>query len=129
MSQSDRTDEFSFELRPSEIHGVGVFIRHFVVEGIRLDLWGDENVYRKVDEVVEHHQKELIERHGVNGYYPMFMNRMGIGWYLNHSKHPNVESRADDNVYSLRPLRNGEELTIDYGTLEAVERIPYHGRI
>lgn len=117
---ANRTDEFSFELQPSDIHGVGVFARHFIEAGVRLDLWGDENTYRRIDNVERPFQAELIDRYGVDGFYPMFMNRLAIGWYLNHSANPNCESRADDHIYTKVPIVKGTELTINYETLKEV---------
>jgi SET domain-containing protein len=37
---------------------------------------------------------------------------MSIGWYLNHSKNPNVD--VSSNFRAIRKIRRGEELTIDY---------------
>jgi SET domain-containing protein len=36
--------------------------------------------------------------------------------FINHSCHPNTEFDGQDNIRAKRDIRNGEELTIDYGT-------------
>jgi Proteins containing SET domain len=41
-------------------------------------------------------------------------HRMSIGWYTNHSKQPNVETRT---WKALRDIKKGEEITIDYDAL------------
>jgi hypothetical protein len=42
---------------------------------------------------------------------------MPIGWYLNHSKDPNA-AHEDFLYYASRDIRAGEEILIDYETLE-----------
>jgi SET domain-containing protein len=37
-------------------------------------------------------------------------------WYLNHSKKPNMAADENYDFYSLRRIKNGEELTVDYDT-------------
>lgn len=38
------------------------------------------------------------------------------GWYVNHSCDPNCLIRGAREVVTRRPIRRGEELTIDYST-------------
>ena len=45
---------------------------------------------------------------------------MEIGWYLNHSKTPNAYHRNYE-YYALRDIKTGEEITVDYNTLEEPE--------
>lgn len=107
-------------LKPSPIEGVGVFIVRAIKPGTILDLWGNEPTYSRPLEEVQ--DDPLVMRFGViwDGlvYFPPRFNRMAIAWYLNHSDLPNVESREDDQIYSLYAIKPGEELTIDYRTLE-----------
>lgn len=44
-------------------------------------------------------------------FRPKF-NRILGGWYLSHSESPNAQWRAEDQMYSRRNIRAGEELTI-----------------
>lgn len=53
---------------------------------------------------------------------------LGMGSLFNHSEHPNVSyevTRSDQCIYfiSLRPIKAGEELTIDYGK-DYIENTP-----
>jgi SET domain-containing protein len=43
---------------------------------------------------------------------------MEIGWYLNHSDDPNVYHDEQYFYYSLKDIKAGEELFIDYSSLE-----------
>jgi hypothetical protein len=54
----------------------------------------------------------------VNGDFvaPADFNRMTIAWYLNHSDDPNIVSDATATFAAARPIRKGEELTVDYTT-------------
>ena len=48
-----------------------------------------------------------IPSHGLNGN--------DISFYLNHSRKPNVLSKkGDENFLTLRKIKNGEELFLDY---------------
>lgn len=111
------TNEFSFELRPSQIHGVGVFARHKINQGAILCIWGDEPA--AIETKMEN---SLIARHCVkwNGsvWRPPCMSRMAIGWYLNHSETPNAEILRDDVVVAARTIESGEEILINYGVFE-----------
>jgi hypothetical protein len=119
---ADETTHTSFVLRPSSIEGVGVHATHDIAVNVQLDLWGDEKENCCSLSEIDVDSAELIRRYGVvvDGavWFPPRFNRMAIGWYLNHSDSPNVEWRMDDQMYSLRPISAGEELTIDYRLLE-----------
>lgn len=47
------------------------------------------------------------------------LNSIGVAWYLNHSKKPNMKEH-DGDFYSIRKIKAGEELTVDYGTYGAL---------
>ncbi len=40
-------------------------------------------------------------------------------WYLNLSKKPNMAADESYDFYSLRMIKKGEELTVDYDTYAA----------
>jgi SET domain-containing protein len=47
---------------------------------------------------------------------------MSIGWYINHSDAPNLEERLEETTwryYATRAIAKGEEVTMDYRTLDA----------
>jgi len=43
---------------------------------------------------------------------------MGVWWFINHSSEPNIVYLGND-IVAARDLAAGEELTIDYRTLDA----------
>lgn len=55
---------------------------------------------------------------------PPNLNMLSVGWYLNHSDHPNVEADEDARFRTLRKIRKGEELTADYRTF-VDEALPF----
>ena len=63
--------------------------------------------------------KKLYEDFAIitNGKYgcPSSFNRLTVSWYLNDSDDPNVRVDVDDdyNLWALRDIKEGEELTID----------------
>lgn len=126
-----RTSHISFVIRPSSIEGVGVHATHDIEANVQLDLWGDEEEHCCPISEIDVESAELITRYGVvlDGvvWFPPRFNRMAIGWYLNHSESPNVEWRADDQMYSLKPITAGEELTIDYRLLEPTTALNFAG--
>lgn len=57
-----------------------------------------------------------IPNHGLNGN--------DISFYLNHSPKPNVVSKEDSQSFAtLRKIKKGEELSIDYRTYDPEDKI------
>src|SRR5262245_30735018 len=112
------TNEFSFILKPSE-HGVGVFAAHDIKEGTYLRLFpenGPPPHDRNVTAVAEVFRSYCMSR-GTVMTCPNDFGHMAIGWYLNHSKTPNAYHIQYD-YYSNRDIKAGDEITIDYNSLE-----------
>ncbi len=122
----DKTTEFSFILKPAE-HGVGVFAVHDIKMETHLRLFGDKtgtsdaSVTRKKKDVLEFFKQYCIDR-GEILQCPKDFGHMEIGWYMNHSKTFNAYHR-NYNYYALRDIETGEEITIDYNTLEEPEEL------
>lgn len=98
-------------LKPSRIHGVGVFTTTAIRKGENVALFarGDWIFLKRC---TGYQRRYCTPAPG--GYYlPRDFNRMSIGWYLNHSARPNVDARKLA-WRALRYIRPGEELTIDY---------------
>ncbi len=124
----DRTDEFSFILKPSE-HGVGVYATHAIQKGAHLRLFVDE-------ETTKHESRELEKGKVPEAFWGHCLDRgdtmicppdfgaLPIGWYVNHSSEPNIEPGPNSNKhrryrwYALRDIQEGEEILIDYSDLE-----------
>lgn len=118
----EKTSEFSFILKASE-HGVGVFAAQPIEKGAYLRLFGDnetddlESLSRPKEEVPASFQEYCIDR-GDTLICPQDFGHMHLGWYLNHSKNPNAARDADLKWYALRDIALGEEIVIDYNSLE-----------
>lgn len=114
-------------IRPSKIHGVGVFAIRDIPKGTRIFPEDEtELVWQKksalgLDELPEeirrlYDQFCLITAKGETYGCPKNFNLMTVAWYLNHSKTPNVGCSKDYTFFALRDIRMGEELTADYHT-------------
>lgn len=118
------TDEYSFVLQPSE-HGVGVFTTHDIASGTFLRLFGDENEFehrvRRLpkSEVPEKLHGYCMDR-GDTLIAPLDFGEMPVGWYLNHSKGANA-THKDFKWYAGRDIAEGEEILIDYNSLDEPE--------
>ncbi len=106
-------------LKPSTIHGVGVFAIRNIKKGTLLFDSSEEIVW--VDErEIPHLSKTLRELYEdfciiKNGKYgcPANFNNLTMAWYLNDSREPNVMVDEDYNMWAIRDIVEGEELTID----------------
>jgi uncharacterized protein len=116
-------DDVYVRLRPSGIHGIGVFAIRDIPEGT--DVFGadDRPLVRVPAEPVHDlpaDMRELYEDFCVleHGEYwcPRSFNDLTISWYLNHSETPNVHSIEGLKFVAARHIRRGEELTADYRT-------------
>ncbi len=120
----NQTTEFSFVLKPVK-YGVGIYATHDIKEGSYLRLFGDENkdrrasVIRDKKDVPKDFVPYCIDR-GEKIACPKDFGCMEIGWYLNHSKSPNAFHR-NYSYYALRDIKTGEEIVIDYNSLEEPE--------
>ena len=116
-------------LKPSKIEGVGVFAIRDIPQGInplpenKQQTWItlDEKELKQVPKevlelidsffVIEKNKQVEIPEQGLNG--------MDISFFLNHSKHPNMKTKDQGyNFITLRKIKKGEELTVDYGTYD-----------
>ena len=117
-------------LRPSPIHGIGVYAIQEIPQGIdpfRTMIPMDESVILVSPEEMVNlpspvrtmvtdffHTNEM-------GHYPVLrngLNAMTISFYLNHSKTPNLDLVPEGHDYygfrTNRIIHPGEELLIDY---------------
>ncbi len=123
----NQTTEFSFTLKPSK-YGIGVFANHDITKESHLRLFGNKNndryvaVTRNKKDVPKDFESYCIGRRDKKLLCPGDFGCMEIGWYLNHSKSPNAYHRNYD-YYALRDIKAGEEIVIDYNTLEEPEEL------
>lgn len=122
-SIAEEWTEFSAVLKPSPIHGVGVFATHDIPKGTRV--FGEQTNYRwyKLDNLPFELRKycQLLKEDEVRG--PERFDRMEIDWYLNHSNDPNVAEIKEDYWIAVRDIKAGEELLIDYNQLNELEHL------
>ncbi|NNF58199.1 MAG: SET domain-containing protein [Rhodothermaceae bacterium] len=102
-------------LRPSTVHGQGLFAQRALEPGeVLFDLTGT-----------------IVWAPFIDGKSDEGPNWYAIGWelwvsppaaspalYLNHSCTPNIALHDDLGFRPLRPIENGEELTLDYSSVE-----------
>ncbi len=115
---TDTTNEFSFMLKPSK-HGIGVFAVHNIPKDTYLRLFGDiKPDYRPLPkEAVPLPFRMYCADRGEMLSCPLDFGVMPVGWYLNHSSVPNAK-HSNYEYFAVRDIREGEEITIDYNTLE-----------
>lgn len=128
----NQTNEFSFVLKPST-HGVGVFATHDISKDAHLRLFGDgekidlRSQRRNKNSVPEPFRDYCMDR-GETLVCPEDFGRMQLGWYLNHSSNPNAYRDKDFKWYALKHIKAGEEILIDYNSLEEPDEAkePYY---
>ena len=118
----NKTDEFSFLLKPSTVHGVGVFAAHDISKGTKLMLKPENYTSRKLkdEDRPEAFKMYCVKKEHEDFYRcPSDFSRMEMIWFLNNSDKPNAEiSREDWMYYALRDMKEGEEILIDYDSLK-----------
>src|SRR3989338_1577499 len=117
-------------LRPSLIHGIGVFAIQEIPQGVdpfRTMIPMDERIIsispEKLATLPSPVRNMICDFFHINemGHYPVLrngLNAMTTSFYLNHSKTPNLDLVAEGNDYygfrTNRIIHLGEELLIDY---------------
>jgi SET domain-containing protein len=117
-------------LRPSKIHGVGVFAIRKIKKGTSI-FPGDEAPIRWVKgrylrkllpELCRLYKDfSIIKDNGETYGCPSSFNQLTVAWFLNKPrprKKPNVGCSGEPEYmfYALRDIAIGEELTVDYRT-------------
>jgi SET domain-containing protein len=114
-------------IRPSSIHGNGVFALRKIPKGCReMFSEGQEEfipIERSEIDALPEHSRKLVETYclfdDTHYWVPEYgFKVMDVSVYLNHSDTPNIISVNDGEFFeTLRDIEEGEELLIDYGTL------------
>ena len=114
-------DQVFTRLRPSPLHGVGVFAIAPIPMGEYIfEPDDDETVFVPAKEIKELPMElaRLYEDFCVlnEGIFecPSSFNRLTPAWYLNQSDKPNVAADSTLRFYALRAIGVDEELTVDY---------------
>jgi len=114
-------------IRPSKIHGIGIFAIVNIKKGIYIFPGNDNPMVwiNKSDllnlspEIMKLYDDFcVIKNNGTLYGCPKNFNMLTIGWYLNHSETPNVGCDIEKGYefFALRDIKRDEELTVDYRT-------------
>jgi SET domain-containing protein len=106
--------------------GIGVRAERPIKKGSRIDAWepGDM-IWVPLESVTDIEYLKWLNVFGIvvwKGFYaPKNPMRLSLAWYINHSERPNVNIAVTPKTWTIRARRDieaGEELTVDYGTLD-----------
>ena len=117
---------FDLRLAPSKIHRWGVYAKEFIPVGRKVIEYTGEKISRRETKRRADLSK-LTYLFTLDPYWTIDGAAGGSGAeYINHSCDPNLISRIVKGhilYMSLRDIRSGEELTIDYHFDKKVERV------
>ena len=114
-------------IKPSTIHGIGVFAVQKIPKGCREMFSKEEEEWVSLtfDEVnaLPERSRYMIETYCLYDDTHYFVpakgfKKMDVSLYLNHSDQPNLTSINEGAEFeALRDIEIGEELFLDYGTI------------
>lgn len=110
-------------LKPSSIHGIGVFAIQDIPANTPVFYGDDENLIWIEEsyvlgcscEIQRLYKDFCVMKSGKYGC-PKNFNALTPAWYLNHSETPNVVIDKDYRFFSSQDIRTNEELTVNYST-------------
>lgn len=110
-------------LAPSKIHGVGVIAIRRIPKGTYVFVGDDEEMtwirkssIAKISGPLKKLYRDFCVVRNGNFGCPGNFNQLTLPWYLNHSSKPNLAADKDLRFFSIRDIKCGEELTVDYST-------------
>ena len=117
--------------------GVGVRAERTIKKGSRIDAWDSgDMIYVPLESVTDIEYLRWLNVFGIvvwKGFYaPKNPMRMSLAWYINHSERPNVTVAVSPKKWIIRArrdIKSGEELTVDYGTLDFNPRLNRRKRV
>lgn len=122
-------------LRPSKIHGIGVFAVRDIPKGKnpfktlpKYDSIGYVRITEDELDALPPKLSELIRTlfvptDGTTHVPNHGMNVIRLNCYLNHSTKPNMRTKDGYNFIAVRKIMTGEELTVDYRTYGADQHV------
>jgi SET domain-containing protein len=131
--QTPKIDEqyacFGLKLAPSLIHRWGVYATEFIPNRRKVIEYTGERISRR-ETKRRAESSDLIYLFTLDNYWAIDGSAGGSGaQFINHSCEPNLVARIMKGhiIYiSLRDIRPGEELTLDYHFDKKVEKVPCH---
>ena len=115
--------EFSFILGPSQIGGLGVFATHDISKGMKIFSGTHSVRTMNTKDIPIEFLKYCIFLNDEECKCPERFDRMEIGWYLNHSKEPNVSITPEKRMVAICDIKAGEEILLDYNELNEPEHL------
>lgn len=118
-------------IQPSAVHGIGVFAVRDIPVGCR-EMFSSEmgewtTIPREETDALPEHVKNIVENYCLYDEQQYYVPSKGfkvmdLSLFLNHSDTPNIIS-IDDGAYfeTIAPIKQGEELFIDYGAIVDAE--------
>jgi SET domain-containing protein len=115
-------------IKPSKIHGVGVFAIRAIPKGTSIFsnddapiVWVKKDKIKRLRGEIRRLYEDfcIIKDNGEIFGCPVNFSLMTVAWFLNEPKlgqKPNVGCRKDYTFYALCDIAAGEELTVDYST-------------
>jgi SET domain-containing protein len=111
-------------LGPSKIHGIGCYPDIVIRKGELVRVFAPEDSrWIPLAKANASPHRKVIKRFGIRttgGYWaPIDFLRISVGWYMNHSETPNLQSDDGDvSYFALEDIRPGEEVTMDYRRMD-----------
>jgi hypothetical protein len=112
-------------LRPSRIHGLGVFAAEGIHRGQIISRFYpplDVQFTREFYEALPPAERLFVDVYAYRSPFTgLYILPGDHDRFMNHSQHPNVGMNPDGSLttIALRPIRPGAELTCDYRTFDA----------
>ena len=116
-------NEVYCRLGVSKVHGIGVFALKPIPKGVNplkskmkyKDVTFSHKELKGIPASVKKQMKIFCYFDKDKFLVPSIgLNCMDLAVYLNHSKKPNVQFKKNDKLVTLRAIKTGEELMMDY---------------
>ena len=115
------------DVRNSDIHGRGVYASQDIETETQIIEYLGEYINKELSEERAWEQAAKAEENGEAAVYIFTLDKKwdidgNVPWndarLINHSCEPNCEAWIEEDqifIYSIKPIKKGEELTFDYG--------------
>ena len=116
-------EEVYCHLGISPVHGIGVFAIRSIPKGVNpMRTWNEVKEIKFTHKELQDVPKSVKKELNIFCYYDkevmeipsVGMNTLNMAVYLNHSKKPSVKFRKNGQLVTLRVIKTGEELLLDY---------------
>jgi SET domain-containing protein len=121
---------YRLTVKKSKIHRVGIFALEDIPANRKVIEYKGERINRKETLRRSNEQASLIYLFTLDNYWTLDGAVGGSGAeYINHCCDPNIRTwitKGHILYMTKRPIRKGEELTVDYCFSKNIEKIPCH---